>query len=94
MSTLSFAPEFSDDESSPSKSIDEFKWEGDVLAYHMPFGKHKGTSLHDMVSSKKTRSYLRWTLANFKSMFPETRRLFTEALQLYNDAKLLQSASK
>jgi len=91
MTTMSFQPDFSDDDEDTHKSVNggvsDFKWEGDELDYCMPFGKYKGTSLRNMVSDKRKRQYIRWTLANFNKMFDETRRLFTVALKRYEDAK-------
>lgn len=53
--------EFSDNED--EKEYGPVLWE-DVQTYQMPFGKHKGVTMKDMVATKKTRAclayYLKW----------------------------------
>jgi hypothetical protein len=53
----------------------------------LSFGKHKGQTVGEMLSGRKTRQYLRWCLENFEGLFDDTRAAIEICLAAYESAR-------
>lgn len=58
----------------------------EALDYVLPFGRHSGTSLGELILTRDNRSYLRYLCA-WDNLRPETRARVNKALAHYDDMR-------
>lgn len=76
---------FSDDEpdlDDPNSNFSYIISWREAKDYKLPFGKHKGTVLRDMISSRQRRNYLRY-LTKWELIRPSTKSYIEAALKHY-----------
>lgn len=65
--------------------VEEVEW-STVQSFKMPFGKHKGKTMVEMIRTKDGRDYLRY-MCNWKDLRSDTKAIFECALEVYNNYK-------
>ena len=84
--------EWSDDDKEDAVPVPmDFQTACDVV---LNFGKHKGQTVGELLSGRKTRQYLRWCSTSFEGLFEEPRCAIDICLTAYERAKETRGVTK